>query len=1083
MSGDARQRPAGSVRTADDPEPWRGLTRRHILQGTGALLLAGCGGSGAKPRDAGDGGGFDAGVDGADGGDTSPPLSMFRAWSEMRDAFRQSPDHLAAAADRVVATGDAERIFLFVRDNFATIPASTTSLGSASVRAMGIRGTLRAGAGTLRDKAELLVDLYTRAGFAAAVYEGTPAATTDFVKTVLERNISLPFAPPITDAQLAQWQTWLGVTTAPTRAPAPDPGGTNGAALATTLGSLLPTPLTMAEAFSLTPPTTIPIVRVTVAGANKYANVALPTAAFGDSGVTGTPTASSAPSAFPTVQVTLSIVTTVDPLKPVDVVTASWPVSDVVGRSLFVGMMPPENLTTLLLRKLEDVRTFLPVLAVRGPGMTDAEQQALTKAGAAITLAGDKIDLTGDTITIRGAPIDTTPLDPTRVARVTALQMSIDASRFPEIRVRASAVDAGGATVPGLPASAFTVDEESAPEVFTLLENRAPPPRVLFLLDKSDSVPAAFAGANGAALVRSIATQMLADEPACMFRVLPVGGDKMMGTWTSDPAALETAATTQMGFGSDLWAALADASTLAATVIIMITDGVTLDMSTPKILAALSLAPPTVFVGTGAGPFPTLDSLAAVVESTVVAATTPADASTGALAFVRARQHGDYLFRYEAPADGAMSRHVALGLASSAVTAAGVYTVPAPAQRNPPARIGGILLTVKVGSEAAFVRVLAGAREIPAAAPDSLFDEVRGALFGCTEVRFERAPPTQAAVLDDILTTQLDREPLARAAIAQDWAAFLDAYLKQPPPYSLATVALHQRLPGTGGRLTFASGLRAVALTSALRFGSAGGVHQRVDLFPIGPYRTADSDAAAAFATTLSRTAWLASVEDAMAAKTTRKLLDGQALALAKPFTGFDTALPSAPAATVAAFDLAGRDLTGGYRLPPASGSPVAFWHVDAKSGALLGVLDNGAGGGSGDFECTVDIALKFFEILGDLASLLGLMGTLGGVWLQLEITKARKLLGATILIGGGMPSSATGDPTDLSDLPKTVICGLGNAALGAGAAAAATRPGILGVAGMAWTAASNADTAIDLAGGPSVFSVCPGPSGGGTCH
>src|SRR5262245_7970558 len=114
MSRDGRRRPAGEP--AVDSGPARGVTRRHLLQGT-ALLLAGCGGSGAKPRDAGDGGRFDAGIDGIDGGDTSPPLSMFRAWSQMRDAVRQSPDHLSAAADRVVATADPEKIFQFVRDN------------------------------------------------------------------------------------------------------------------------------------------------------------------------------------------------------------------------------------------------------------------------------------------------------------------------------------------------------------------------------------------------------------------------------------------------------------------------------------------------------------------------------------------------------------------------------------------------------------------------------------------------------------------------------------------------------------------------------------------------------------------------------------------------------------------------------------------------------------------------------------------------------------------------------------------------------------------------------------------------------
>ena len=48
----------------------------------------------------------------------------FDVWEELRTALRTSPDHLPARAKQLVAEGDPEAIFRFVRDEIVTYPAA-----------------------------------------------------------------------------------------------------------------------------------------------------------------------------------------------------------------------------------------------------------------------------------------------------------------------------------------------------------------------------------------------------------------------------------------------------------------------------------------------------------------------------------------------------------------------------------------------------------------------------------------------------------------------------------------------------------------------------------------------------------------------------------------------------------------------------------------------------------------------------------------------------------------------------------------------------------------------------------------------
>jgi hypothetical protein len=72
---------------------------------------------------------------------------------------RASPDHLPARAANLVAAGDPASLYEFVRDEIVTYPPRVDSLtASDTTIRWGTRATLRGGAGTPREKADLLAD-------------------------------------------------------------------------------------------------------------------------------------------------------------------------------------------------------------------------------------------------------------------------------------------------------------------------------------------------------------------------------------------------------------------------------------------------------------------------------------------------------------------------------------------------------------------------------------------------------------------------------------------------------------------------------------------------------------------------------------------------------------------------------------------------------------------------------------------------------------------------------------------------------------------------------------------------------------
>ena len=335
---------------------------------------------------------------GADGHDPDDLGTPFRVWEELRAAVRTSPDHVAAAAERVVAGKDPEAILTFVRDQIAAYPPGRGSGDLVSESRWGVRGTLRGGAGSARDKVEVLAELYRRAGFTAEVVYGDFADEVQI--TDLCRPVKRTFAPRVDEKRLDAWRE---VTKKAKKAPrlpgtATMPGDPAKAAkdLARQLAAALPAPA--GGRGPRLSDRSVPLVKVVVKGEEVFANPLVPGAKLGDAHTTAEPNRARPASLGLPVTVRLLAATTADPTTLKPLVEAEYRAADLVGRQLHVAFRPTTEMAKLVHAKIQDIGTFVPVLNCRRAGPGRRGGQEAHHGGP-----GDHADRPGDRGQGRGA--------------------------------------------------------------------------------------------------------------------------------------------------------------------------------------------------------------------------------------------------------------------------------------------------------------------------------------------------------------------------------------------------------------------------------------------------------------------------------------------------------------------------------------------------------------------------------------------------------------------------------------------------------------------------------------------------------
>ncbi len=857
----------------------------------------------------------------ANGGGDESDVDPFEAFRRLRTAIKNSPDHLPERAAAAVASGDPERILAVVRDNVAVQPYVDDSFADFDTddgRRWGVRGTLRGGAGTPRDITDTLAHLCAEAGFDAEVLAVRPRLSEADVKRILYTPRTASFDPDCSEKEARAWQEAVG---GDAEIEALDAGGEASADLAATVREAIPEGWIEPDEFDFGWGRfdRLPVVRVTVDGTDHLLNPLDPQATFEDPGFpTDTRTFEVEDWGTTPVRVTLSGSLPRSPWAYRDLVSGEWATEDLVGRQLLVDMLPGVDPYDNPAVRYADVREFLPALTVQDP-KSDRETVAdLSVQGDPVTRAGETLTVEEDgTVQRDGRPlVDGDPADASRVATLSASAVT---ARYPEMRLEVGATDGGGADVEGLPASAFKVVDEE-PVGLSVAATRAAP-RVRVLVDRSGSMPAEYSGASMDQLVAKVTDAITDAQPAADVRLQRTD--------------------------SELYTNLAEAAARDANVLVYVTDGDVGDSLTPEIEAALRAGPPAVMLNVRDRRRPALKEMARVTDGEYVLVSTGEDVLDTVVEYVDATAPDlpTYVLDYATPteSDAGETRTATVRVPASGAETTVSYTVPE--VTSLPREFASLRLTVQVGGRTT-TRTLGGWDPILDGGDpvtDDHIADVQGALFGTTMLSFEGSAPSTGVWLDDILTGKLsvrDAYDAARDGDGEAARTALEAgYAVVPTELTLLNGALPDTV--TTDSLTYSDALRSVLYTIRPQFGTDE-IHRQADVLTLTRYRTVSEDPQRSVRLTAERTARIAVVERALFSESAATVLEGRTLTA----TNADELGWTGPNAGAHEAIVDQRWSEESAIVPEGRGEPFAFWGVDRGTGAVIGILADGSGGG-----------------------------------------------------------------------------------------------------------------------------------------
>ena len=961
------------------------LSRRSLLKnGTGAALAAlifgGCEGCQTVPPP--------VVASPSPTGSPAPPLTPspveggpYAVWREVREALRQSPDHPVGRAALLAEKGDLAEIHRFVRDQIRLCPGEAARFAMGSTCLWGPRAALRAGAGTAREKAEILAQLFRLTGAEATVVE-VAAPSPEKTPQLFFRNFESSFEPAFTEQQLSDWRERLNASSDLSPLPV-DPEGSEAEALAQVLLTRLRPEMEKLgrSKYDDRPVGRLPVVKLKKPdGTVVYADPNTPGVEMGPlaQGVREQPAGEIKP--YSTVKVGLSAIFNTDPKDPVELVTGEWSFDQLAGRQLRLGFLPAVPLKGVLSSRYADVQTFVPALSLQA--LDGPEEKEPPVLGDAFTLGGERLKVEPDgSVTNDGYPLlSAGPL--ADGSAVKSLEIQAEAGFYPRVKLKVTPRGEAGKIVENLPADLFGLTDQEQPVGFTMTSNVSAP-RLLFLSDQSLSMPESFRG-GGKPLnelyerVRTIAREV------------------------HPQARVELRIT-----GSNLWEELERASTLPLTLVIFATDGNS-HGRTPdeKMRTALKAGPPALILDVygsltkarQAGKTTVFDELAEATNGRaypVEAKSTESAESIIRQTLAAQPQSAPYQFEYIAPTSAESTHQVELF--TREVRGATTYEVPdSPALSRTAV---SLRLKVTVGKHTV-ERVVAGWNGIGLPAEEHA-NAVHGAMFGAHTMAFEGPPPSLSVLLDDMLQAKLGVENLDRAA-ASGQAAEIEARLDEGIPFFPGELASLLQATDQGAGQDYCTtqlGLRTV-LHSAYPVLDSNRFLRRVDIMPLEQAHALAEERARTVELTLRSSVGLALIEAELFPRSTYSLLQGKELVPLDrdPFkkSGLE---PKQVELWKQLIEGLRRDYPhpGAVFLGPSDGSELALWAVQRASGEMLGVLPDGSGGGEAVDELPqaikrLDLVIANLNILATLAGSSGAISSLGGVSLGIVAAYGQQL-------------------------------------------------------------------------------------------
>ena len=897
-----------------------------------------------------------------------PPGSSLeeQALKALHQAVLASPDHLAQRAADVAATKDATKIVEFVRDRIGVAPFIEGSGDATQARRWGSAATLRAGLGTLRERADVLAELLNQAGFKADVYmaDRPPGVT---VSSLYKTRPAPSFAPDKARIDLAR--TLLkqaGVPAPPAQHafnPGPDP--------VTAILSALPAAAQVARTRDDLLPQSVPLVVFEEGGKQKYAF------ALGDVGVVDSAPAHLTPrNGLDLSNVTFTVSALCNPalgattsrLQIIDLVKASWPADEVFGHQLLVAFIPPQGAKAVLDSGLGNLPLRIPVLRLQNDSVPQERQGSLIAMGPYITVHGDILGPTTVPSGSTGSDAITGPYGQIKVlsgadrtaaiASVKSIQGTVSASSFPDVYLECAVLDGSGAPVAGLDGPAFTIKEQGkAVDSFVLYSNADSQPRarVLVIYEglpdptpfKDDTAKQAFAASLASAIVAQAA------KTPFDVQVIRPGREPAADGWAPPNQAALVSAFNGIADDDDPWRSVGGAALdQRISAVIAVGDADVLDPNSARTAyyqrRLVASGVPIYFMPVGdykTGNGQQIVTLSGGQQLDIGDPATPGKVASLAGAAAAKWIGGGYRIRYQAAMTGPSKRSVTIALAGrSQPSATLAYQVPA--QPLPPPSFAGLYVTIQYGGLSAQRRI-AGVQldndPIAGQSDPSAVIETRAAMDGVTTIAVEPGTPTQAALLDDVITSYLTAAPLVPI-----WGkATHDQILKAVPNGVRSTpVMLPALLRPSAIAPECVPGMRVAIIQGRNPTGSAVEVHADLavglnELLPLA------GDRHAAFKAAVATSVGQCANEAATFADSAYARLSGVSLVgfQNSDYAGIGNWLKTVPAAKLQTWTAVTRVYQDYHLVMPANGAADALWVVHPQTGVAKAVLLDSTGG------------------------------------------------------------------------------------------------------------------------------------------
>lgn len=935
-----------------DPLWLQHLTRRSALAGLGAVgaaaLLPGCK---SKPK-------------------TPPPPppgpTGVESVKSLRELIRTSPDHLSARAATLIAAKDFGAAVRFVRDNIAVVPPMHSYDAAVDGVRWGPDAALRSGAGTQRERAELLKAMLVAMGATAKVVSADRPASVDAAALYATR-------PPAFSVDTSKLSSLGGDTTRLAHIneplPDPDPAGVIASLLAQLPGG---------QAVAANPydglDAQVPVVEYTTGGVTRWAFAlgtvdevtAMPAGLGGElSAVT-----------YPKISIRLlaamgDLAGVPTASLPVELVAGSWGLDQLAGSRVFVtvGSNNPDH---TIGTPPDQVLLRTPAISIQRPTPLSSADSKLWSPSAA---SSAPLGVTGAPVTVTGARFSPgaqasdPPVGPygswvnldtnahaAALASVASVGVVANGGAFPDVQLTVAALDGSGNPVFGLHQSDFAVADEGVAQTPVMVSNAGVDQlKVLLSYDCSGSVTwpmasdkMAFDTQLTSALVGSASTVPY------LLGVAQVGGRPLDDY---NPPNAQTIATDLASCGgfSDLWATLGDiAPSTGVSAVVLVSDFQASDdpATIPALqqrLASSGLAVALVPVSTAVDQ----NTVNAIVSAcgAVVLDHTAGDFQQKLTDFVsgaasRAKASG-YRMAYRVPADqqaNQTTRAARVALATKSVSATVPYAVPAMGARGN-LGVAGLYLELNVGGGSTITRWLSGPRldrfGHPVKATPADFAATRALMDGMVTVSLEPGSPTAGASAEDLLHCVLSSVPLKDAVGKPKNQSLTPGGQLFVYSNTLTLMADVVRASSSGPMVT-PQGLKVLVMSESA---SDQGLVRRLDVVPeLNRSIAGTTDPAAAFAETMKKTLPLSLRERLVLDQSAASTLSGASLQYLAPsanpstLSGFST---DDLAKWTPVFD----QYSDWHRLVPLSPATEAMWVVDPGSGTTVAVYLDGTGG------------------------------------------------------------------------------------------------------------------------------------------